>query len=83
MAYSISSGVLNCVGKASLGGGMRRPEFFAFVGGFAAGWPTATWGQSADSVRRIGVLLAATSMICNVLLVLQALKHLWRRRLAF
>jgi putative ABC transport system substrate-binding protein len=40
---------------------MRRREFFTFVSGLAAGWPTATWGQSANSVRRIGVLLAATS----------------------
>jgi putative tryptophan/tyrosine transport system substrate-binding protein len=61
MAYSISSGVLNCVGKASLGGGMRRREFLALVGGFATALPTVTWGQPANSVRRIGVLLAATS----------------------
>ena len=39
---------------------MKRREFLAFVGGFAASWPTVTSGQSANSVRRIGVLLAAT-----------------------
>jgi putative tryptophan/tyrosine transport system substrate-binding protein len=40
---------------------MRRREFIAFAGGLASGWPTVTWGQPANSVRRIGVLLAATS----------------------
>jgi putative tryptophan/tyrosine transport system substrate-binding protein len=40
---------------------MRRREFLAFVGGFATAWPTVTWGQPANSVRSIGVLLAATS----------------------
>jgi putative ABC transport system substrate-binding protein len=39
---------------------MRRREFLAF-GGFATAWPTVTWGQTGNSVRRIGVLLAATS----------------------
>jgi hypothetical protein len=40
---------------------MRRREFLALVGGFATALPTVTWGQPANSVRRIGVLLAATS----------------------
>lgn len=40
---------------------MRRRQFLAIVGGFATAWPTVTRGQSANRVRRIGVLLAATS----------------------
>jgi putative ABC transport system substrate-binding protein len=39
---------------------MRRREFLGLVG-FATGYPTVLWGQPANSVRRIGVLLAATS----------------------
>ena len=39
---------------------MRRREFFA-IAGFVTGGPTLVWGQSANSVRRIGVLLAATA----------------------
>jgi putative ABC transport system substrate-binding protein len=40
---------------------MRRREFLAFFGGLAMACPTVTWGQPTNSVRRIGVLLAATS----------------------
>jgi putative ABC transport system substrate-binding protein len=39
---------------------MRRREFLGLVSS-AVGWPSVTWGQSADRVRRIGVLLAATA----------------------
>ena len=39
---------------------MRRREFLGLVG-FATGYPTVLWGQPANSVRRIAVLLAATS----------------------
>ena len=38
---------------------MRRRDFITI--GFATVWPTVTWGQPANSVRSIGVLLAATS----------------------
>jgi len=38
---------------------MRRREFLALAG-FASAFPGATWGQTANRVRRIGVLLAAT-----------------------
>jgi len=38
---------------------MKRREFLALAG-FATGFPAVTWGQTADRVRRIGVLLAAT-----------------------
>jgi ABC-type uncharacterized transport system substrate-binding protein len=40
---------------------MRRRKFLAFVVGVTAGLPTVTWGQQIKRVRRIGVLLAATS----------------------
>ena len=40
---------------------MRRREFLALVGGFTGAWAAATWGQPTNGVRRIGVLLAATS----------------------
>jgi putative tryptophan/tyrosine transport system substrate-binding protein len=38
---------------------MKRRDFITI--GFATVWPTVTWGQPANSVRSIGVLLAATS----------------------
>jgi putative tryptophan/tyrosine transport system substrate-binding protein len=41
-------------------GQLERREFVMLLGGLAA-WPVAAWGQQADRVRRIGVLVGAAA----------------------
>ena len=39
---------------------MRRREFVSLIGGAAAAWPMAAWGQQATHVPRVGVLMTGS-----------------------